>query len=220
MRGLFAQVASVEEKEKPSASKHAHDAEIRELAVIDRIADAWGTKKQEQVFQAEYANAEKISIDYAVAERTSKAAVVPADLGWSDVGSWSALWELGGKDTAGNVSQGDVVLEGAENCYVRSDGVLTAVVGLKDAVVVVTKDAVLAMDRAQAQDVKKVVDELSGEGAARMFGKAWDKVDRRGLAFMQASGVQSDLRAVFALDGNNLWVAAGTSVLATATGGR
>ncbi|MBS0642597.1 MAG: mannose-1-phosphate guanylyltransferase/mannose-6-phosphate isomerase [Acetobacteraceae bacterium] len=105
-----------------------------------------------------------ISIDYAVAERTSKAAVVPADLGWSDVGSWSALWELGGKDTAGNVSQGDVVLEGAENCYVRSDGVLTAVVGLKDAVVVVTKDAVLAMDRAQAQDVKKVVEHLKAHG--------------------------------------------------------
>ena len=101
-----------------------------------------------------------ISIDHAVAERTSKAAVVPANLGWSDVGSWSALWELGDKDAAGNVSQGDVVLEGAENCYVRSHGMLTAVVGLKDAVVVVTKDAVLAMDRTQAQDVKKVVEHL------------------------------------------------------------
>jgi mannose-1-phosphate guanylyltransferase/mannose-6-phosphate isomerase len=101
-----------------------------------------------------------ISIDYAVAERTSRAAVVPAALGWSDVGSWSALWELGAKDAGGNVAQGDVFLEGAENCYVRSDGMLTAVVGLKDVVVVVTDDAVLAMHRGHAQNVKKIVDRL------------------------------------------------------------
>jgi mannose-1-phosphate guanylyltransferase/mannose-6-phosphate isomerase len=101
-----------------------------------------------------------ISIDYAVAERTSKAAVVPASLGWSDVGSWGALWELGQKDADGNVALGDVVLEGAENCYVRSDGMLAAVVGLKDAVVVVTEDVVLAMHRGQSQDVKKIVERL------------------------------------------------------------
>ena len=101
-----------------------------------------------------------ISIDYAVAERTGRAAVVPAKLGWSDVGSWSALWDLGEKDAAGNVALGDVLLEGAEDCYVRSDGMLAAVVGLKDVVVVVTKDAVLAMHRSQAQDVKKIVDRL------------------------------------------------------------
>ncbi|HQT76804.1 MAG TPA: mannose-1-phosphate guanylyltransferase/mannose-6-phosphate isomerase [Rhodopila sp.] len=105
-----------------------------------------------------------ISLDYAVAERTERAAVVPADLGWSDVGSWSALWELGTKDFAGNVAVGDVVLEGAENCYVRSDGMLAAVVGLKDAVVVVTEDAVLAMHRGQAQDVKKIVERLKAAG--------------------------------------------------------
>ena len=107
-----------------------------------------------------------ISLDYAVAERTSHAAVVPASLGWSDVGSWSALWELGDKDANGNVALGDVVLEGASNCYVRSDGMLAAVVGLKDAVVVVTEDAVLAMDRAHAQDVKKIVDRLKAAGRA------------------------------------------------------
>jgi mannose-1-phosphate guanylyltransferase/mannose-6-phosphate isomerase len=105
-----------------------------------------------------------ISVDYAVAERTSRAAVVPADLGWSDIGSWSALWELGEKDAAGNVALGDVVLEGAENCYVRSDGMLAAVVGLKDVVVVVTEDAVLAMHRGQAQDVKKIVERLKAAG--------------------------------------------------------
>ena len=105
-----------------------------------------------------------ISLDYAVAERTHRAAVIPADLGWSDVGSWGALWELGDKDASGNVALGDVVLEAASDCYARSDGVLTAVVGLSDAVVVVTKDAVLAMHRDHAQDVKRVVDRLKQAG--------------------------------------------------------
>ncbi len=105
-----------------------------------------------------------ISLDYAVAERTSRIAVVPAALGWSDVGSWGALWELGEKDQHGNVSVGDVLLEGSKHCYARSDGIVTAVVGLTDAVVVVTEDAVLAMHRDRAQDVKKVVDRLKAAG--------------------------------------------------------
>ena len=105
-----------------------------------------------------------ISLDYAVAERTSEAAVVPADLGWSDVGSWSALWELGGKDPAGNVAIGDALLESSRDCYVRSDGMLTAVVGMKDAVVVVTEDVALVMHRDNAQDVKAVVERLKIAG--------------------------------------------------------
>jgi mannose-1-phosphate guanylyltransferase/mannose-6-phosphate isomerase len=111
-----------------------------------------------------FAESPNISLDYAVAERTSRAVVVPADLDWSDVGSWDALWELGGKDGAGNVAVGDVLLEGTDNCYVRSDGIVTAVVGLSDAVVVVTEDAVLAMHRDRAQDVKHVVDRLKRDG--------------------------------------------------------
>jgi mannose-1-phosphate guanylyltransferase/mannose-6-phosphate isomerase len=111
-----------------------------------------------------FAASPDISLDYAVAERTRLAAVVPADLGWSDVGSWGALWELGDKDDAGNVAVGDVLLEGASHCYARSDGIVTAVVGLQDAVIVVTKDAVLAMHRDQAQKVKTVVDRLRKAG--------------------------------------------------------
>ena len=110
--------------------------------------------------EAPFAACPNISLDYAVAERTQQAAVVPADIGWSDVGSWSALWELGAKDATGNVLVGDVLMEDATDCYARSDGILTAVVGLKDAVIVVTEDAVLAMHRDRAQDVKKVVDRL------------------------------------------------------------
>ncbi|MEI7712341.1 MAG: mannose-1-phosphate guanylyltransferase/mannose-6-phosphate isomerase [Rhodospirillales bacterium] len=111
-----------------------------------------------------FAACPSISLDYAVAERTDRAAVIPAAIGWSDVGSWSALWELGAKDAAGNVTLGDVFLEGAEDCYVRAEGKLAAVVGLKDTVLVVTDDAVLAMHRDKAQDVKKIVDRLKVAG--------------------------------------------------------
>lgn len=102
-----------------------------------------------------------ISLDYAVAERTKRAVVIPCDLGWSDVGSWRTLWDMGAKDHAGNVAHGDVLLEQAQNCYVRSDDMLTAVIGLKDAVIVTTEDAVLAMHRDYAQDVKQIVDRLN-----------------------------------------------------------
>ncbi len=111
-----------------------------------------------------FAACPSISLDYAVAERTHRAAVVPADLGWCDVGSWNALWELGAKDPSGNVSVGDVLLEASNDCYVRSDGMLTAVVGLRDAVVVTTEDAVLVMHRDRAQDVKRVVTRLHEAG--------------------------------------------------------
>jgi mannose-1-phosphate guanylyltransferase/mannose-6-phosphate isomerase len=129
-------------------------------AVAGRVHDLDFTRLDAAAFTA----CPNISLDYAVAERTSVAAVVPADLGWSDVGSWDALWEQSAKDADGNAIKGDVLLEGSENCYVRSDGVLTAVVGLQDVVVVVTGDAVLAMHRDRAQDVKRVVDRLRKDG--------------------------------------------------------
>jgi mannose-1-phosphate guanylyltransferase / mannose-6-phosphate isomerase len=129
-------------------------------AVAERSVDLDFIRLGADAFRA----SPSISLDYAVAERTAHAAVVPADIGWSDVGSWGALWELGVKDAAGNVAVGDVQLEGATNCYVRSDGVLTGVIGLTDAVVVVTEDAALVMHRDAAQDVKKLVDRLKTAG--------------------------------------------------------
>ena len=132
--------------------------------VLEAVRKAVAARRTDLDFirlgEAEFAACPNISLDYAVAERTDRAVVVPASLGWSDVGSWSALWELGAKDAAGNVSSGDVLLEGARNCFVRSDALLTAVVGLEDVIVVVTDDAVLAMHRDRAQDVKKIVDRL------------------------------------------------------------
>lgn len=109
---------------------------------------------------AAFTDSPSISLDYAVAEKTDRAAVVPAAIGWSDVGSWAALWELGSRDPDGNVAIGDVVLEDARNCYVRTQGPLVAVLGLEDAVVVADEDSVLAMPRSRAQDVKRIVDRL------------------------------------------------------------
>ncbi|MBR0660347.1 mannose-1-phosphate guanylyltransferase/mannose-6-phosphate isomerase [Roseomonas oryzicola] len=108
--------------------------------------------------------APSISIDYAVMERTKHAAVVPAAIGWSDIGSWAALWDISAKDAAGNAATGPVEILDSRNCYVRSEGILTGVVGLENAVVVVTDDAVLAMHRDRAQDVKKLVDQLKAKG--------------------------------------------------------
>ena len=90
--------------------------------------------------------------------------MVPADLGWSDVGSWDALWDVSSKDEAGNAAVGNVLLEHAQNCYVRSDGIVTAVVGVQDVITVVTEDAVLVTHRDRAQDVKKVVERLRDAG--------------------------------------------------------
>ena len=133
-------------------------------AVLEAVRKAFNERKEDLDFirldKEAFCACADISLDYAVAENTKRAVVVPCDIGWSDVGSWSALWEMGAKDTKGNVIHGDVLLEGAQDCYVRSDDMLTAVIGLKDAVIVTTEDAVLAMHRDHAQDVKKIVDRL------------------------------------------------------------
>jgi mannose-1-phosphate guanylyltransferase/mannose-6-phosphate isomerase len=97
------------------------------------------------------------SIDYAVMERTTKGAVVPLSCGWSDVGSWSALWEVEDKDAARNVVNGDVLLHDVETSYIRSESRLVAAVGISNLVVVETSDAVLIADKDRVQDVKHIV---------------------------------------------------------------
>jgi mannose-1-phosphate guanylyltransferase/mannose-6-phosphate isomerase len=104
------------------------------------------------------------SIDYGVMERTALAAVVPVDMGWSDVGSWSALHQESAPDGDGNTLVGDVLTLNTANSYVRSDKQLTAVLGLDNIVVVVTADAVLVADKGHDQQVKSLVDELKRRG--------------------------------------------------------
>jgi len=105
-----------------------------------------------------------ISLDYAVMEKTGKAAVVPVDIGWSDVGSWSALWQHHAKDSNGNVTSGEVHLLNTRNSYVNAEKRLIAAVGVEDLVIVETADAVLVVHKDHTQDVKKVVERLQREG--------------------------------------------------------
>jgi len=107
-----------------------------------------------------FSSSPAISIDYAVMEKTQAAAMVPLDAGWNDIGSWSSLWEVGAQDAQGNVVQGDVLLEGVNNSYLRAEYRLLAAIGLDDLIVVETADAVLVAHRDQVQAVKTIVNRL------------------------------------------------------------
>ena len=100
------------------------------------------------------------SIDYAVMEKTAAAAMVPLDAGWSDIGSWSALWDVSPKDGEGNVLLGDVLAQNTQDTYIHADSRLVATVGVENLVIVETKDAVLVAHKDQVQDVKRIVDQL------------------------------------------------------------
>jgi mannose-1-phosphate guanylyltransferase/mannose-1-phosphate guanylyltransferase/mannose-6-phosphate isomerase len=145
-------------------------AELERFApeLLRAVAEALATAQRDLDFvrlgAAAFQAAPAISIDYAVMEKTAHAAVVPAAIGWSDLGSWAALWEVAPQDAAGNVAKGPVELVDSRGCYVRSEGILTGVIGLEDVVVVTTEDAVLVMPRSRAQDVKLLVDRLRAAG--------------------------------------------------------
>lgn len=110
-----------------------------------------------------------ISVDYAVMERTCMAAVVPLDAGWSDVGSWSALWEIGERDDAGNVIRGDALVDDVQNTLIDSDRQLITCLGIKDLIVVATPDAVLVANRHQVQEVRRLVDKLKKCGRSEPY---------------------------------------------------
>jgi mannose-1-phosphate guanylyltransferase/mannose-6-phosphate isomerase len=114
--------------------------------------------------ESSFAQCPSDSIDYAVMELTNLAALVPVDMGWNDVGSWTALWEVQGQDASGNALRGDVYIDGVENSLVRAESRVVAVIGVKDLVVVETSDAVLVAHKDSVQDVKKIVDYLKLNG--------------------------------------------------------
>jgi mannose-1-phosphate guanylyltransferase / mannose-6-phosphate isomerase len=107
-----------------------------------------------------FGSAKPISIDYAVMEKTARAAVVPVSCGWSDVGSWYAVWELSDKDAEGNAAQGAAVFEDSRNCNVATDKALVALEGVDDLVVVATQDAVLVSRQKDANGLKRLVAKL------------------------------------------------------------
>ena len=122
------------------------------------------------------------SVDRAVMERASKAVVIPFDAGWSDVGSWANLPALSERDEAGNVLQGDTIVQDAENCFIRGEDRMVAAVGVKNLVIVDTSDALLVLDRDAAQDVRALVARLERAGrdehkSLRMVQRPWGSYD-------------------------------------------
>jgi mannose-1-phosphate guanylyltransferase/mannose-6-phosphate isomerase len=146
----------------------AADAYLREIErhaprMLEACRAAVASASRDQDFLrlgAEFTGCPSDSIDYAVMEKTDRAAVVPLAAGWNDVGSWSALHDVLDKDAAGNVTRGEVLARNCRNSYISANGRLVAAMGLDGVVIVETADAVLVMTRDEAQNVKQIVDRL------------------------------------------------------------
>ncbi|WP_434662410.1 mannose-1-phosphate guanylyltransferase/mannose-6-phosphate isomerase [Paraburkholderia sp. A3BS-1L] len=157
--GMFMFKASVYLNE---LRRHAPEiAQQAELALERSARDADFVRLDTDAFSA----SPDISVDYAVMEKTSRAAVVTAkDIGWSDIGSWTALADLSDTDEQGNALLGDVLIEDVSNSYIRADHRMVAAIGLDNVVIVETADALLVAHRDKAQDVKKIVERLNASG--------------------------------------------------------
>ncbi|MEN8234321.1 MAG: mannose-1-phosphate guanylyltransferase/mannose-6-phosphate isomerase [Actinomycetota bacterium] len=150
------------------ASRYLGELDAHAPAILEAARAALGSAHRDGPFtrldEAAFASSPSTSIDYAVMEHTESAAVVPIHTGWSDVGSWSALWEIGAHDDDGNVLVGDVETIDVQNSYVRSDGRLVAAIGLDNIVIIDTRDATLVARKDRSQDVKGIVERLKSAG--------------------------------------------------------
>jgi mannose-1-phosphate guanylyltransferase / mannose-6-phosphate isomerase len=137
-------------------------------AVLTAAREALATAEVDLGFRrlgkAAFEQAPNISIDYAVMEKTKAAAMLPIDVGWNDVGSWSSLWDLADRDERGNYVQGEALLQDTRNCYVHSDKSLVATIGVENLVIVDTPDALLVADKSRAEDVSAIVKKLKLQG--------------------------------------------------------
>lgn len=145
------------------AEMSRHEADMMESCEAAVMKGAWDGDVL-RLDAAAFSDCRSESFDYAIMEKTELAAVVPADFGWSDVGSWSALWEVSTKDEANNVARGDVSFVGAQDCLVMSAGPKVGVIGCRDLVVVVTDDAVLVTEKSCDQQVKTIVETIKKDG--------------------------------------------------------
>ena len=135
----------------------------------------------------DFGRSPSISLDHAVMEHTDRAAVIPLRCGWTDLGAWSALWDIGAHDADGNVIAGEAVPHKSHNCYLRGEGPVVAAVGVEDLVVVATDDVVLVARRDCDQDVKELVARLKKEGrtaavASRRVHRPWGFTNRSSRA--------------------------------------
>lgn len=168
------------------ASKYILELERYQLEVVKvcRRALAAATRDFDfvRIDREVFSRCPDTSIDYALMEHTESAVVVPLNGDWSDVGSWSSLWELETHDQGGNVIKGDVITEGSKGCYLQSRHKLLAAVGVEDLVIVDTPDAVLVANKYHVQQIKKVVEQLKQAHRAeyqvhREVHRPWGKYD-------------------------------------------
>lgn len=147
------------------AEQHCPDV----LAAVRSCLEASRVLRGKNSYQVDldpdlFKNAQDISVDYALMERSARIAVVACDIGWSDIGSWNAIGELATADGAGNRVQGEALLVDASNCFIQSDDRIVGVVGVENLLIVDTADALLVANRDRAQDVKRVVAQLKLRG--------------------------------------------------------
>lgn len=160
-------------------SEHRPDILVAcEKAITDTVKDFDFVR----VGQTAFKQCPEESIDYAVMEKTQDAVLVPLDAGWNDVGSWSALWEIGTKNTDGNIVRGDVLLHNCKNSFVHSSSRLVTMAGMENTILIETQDAILVIAKDHVQDVKKIVKNLKNKGRCevnvhREVYRPWGKYD-------------------------------------------
>lgn len=168
------------------ASRYLEELQQHRPAIFQACQNAMENTAEDldfiRVNEEEFRQCPEDSIDYAVMENTNSAVVIPLDAEWSDVGAWSALWDISEKDQDNNVLDGDVITHNSHNCYLKSEQRLIAAVGVDNLVVVETKDAILVAYKDDVQQVKEIVEKLKASGRTehhlhREVYRPWGKYD-------------------------------------------
>lgn len=169
-----------------SARKYISELKKFNPQMLETCATAYNTAEKDNDFihiGEFYANCASDSIDYAIMEKTNDAVVVAmADIGWSDIGSWAALWEMNAKDAEGNYIHGDVITFESSNNYIQAESVLVAAVNIDNLIIIQTKDAVLVASKEKGQNVKYIVERLKAQNRDeyrlhREVYRPWGKYD-------------------------------------------
>lgn len=142
-------------------ARHAPEILVAARAAVEGASEDLGFLRLDA---KAFATVPNISVDYAVMEKTTRAAVLPLSIGWSDLGSWGSLWDTAPRDAEGNFLQGDTLTEDTTGCYIRSESSLVSTLGVKDLVIVETPGAVLVADKSRSQDVPRLVARLKAAG--------------------------------------------------------
>ncbi len=173
------------------AQRYLDELALHAPGILDAVRQAWGKGTVDLDFiridEASFAASPNDSIDYAVMEKTDRAAVVPVSCGWSDIGSWSSLWSVTEHDADGNRHEGDVISVDSSGSLVRaSEGRLVATIGVEDLIIIDTPDATLVARKDRVQDVKAVVERLKAAGRSehlshRKVYRPWGSYDSIGV---------------------------------------